>query len=147
MSALTNAAETALLSLLFTNSDWANIGDATGLQGSTAAGSFYISLHTASPGEGGDQTTNEATYTSYARVAVARTTSGWTVTADTVDNDSAISFPQATGGSETITYWGIGTDSSGAGNLIAYGALDSSLAVSNGITPEFAAGDFNITAA
>ena len=74
---LTNAAETALLNLVFVNTDWANIGDTAGLQNSTTAGSFYISLHTADPGETGTQTTSEATYTSYARVAVARSGAGW----------------------------------------------------------------------
>lgn len=61
--AMTNAAATAFLTLLFNNTDWANIGDAAGLQNSAAAGSFYLSLHTASPGEGGNQTTNEISYT------------------------------------------------------------------------------------
>ena len=45
---MTNAAEQALLDLIFTNVDWANIGDAGGLQNSATAGRFYISLHTAS---------------------------------------------------------------------------------------------------
>lgn len=61
--ALGDSAATDLLELIFNNVDWANIGDATGLPGSAVAGSLYISLHTASPGEGGDQTTNEASYT------------------------------------------------------------------------------------
>lgn len=39
---LTNAAETALLTLLFNNTDWANIGDAAGLQNSAAAGNSEI---------------------------------------------------------------------------------------------------------
>ena len=34
----------------------------------------YVSLHTATPGAGGDQTTNEATFGSYARVAVTAAT-------------------------------------------------------------------------
>lgn len=68
-----------ILNLLFVNSNAANIGDATGLRGSSTAGSLYVSLHTADPGATGDQTTNEASYTSYARVAVARTSGGWTV--------------------------------------------------------------------
>lgn len=143
-----NAAAAAILSLYFENANHANIGDATGVQGSGTAGSFYISLHTADPGETGNQTTSEATYTSYARVAVARSTSGWTVaTADpaTAKNDAAISFPQATGGSDTITYFAIGTDSTGVGNLLFSGILDASLAVSNGITPEFAISALTIT--
>jgi len=145
----TNALSAAILSLYFENANHANIGDATGLQGSTTAGVFYISLHTADPGGTGDQTTNEATYTSYARVSVARSTAGWTVTtADpaTAENDAAITFPQATGGTDTITHFGIGTDSTGPGNLLFTGALNSSLAVSSGITPEFAANALTVTA-
>ena len=144
---LTNAAENNLLDLLFTNVAWANVGDVSGLQPSAGAGSFYISLHTADPTETGDQTTNEAAYTSYARVAVARSGGGWTVTNDTVENAAAITFVQATGGSETETHFGIGSATSGTGNLQIIGALNSSLAVSSGITPEFAAGALDITAA
>lgn len=142
----TNAFETALLSLVFENANAANIGDATGLRGSSTAGSFYISLHTADPGETGSQTTSEAAYTSYARVAVARSTAGWTVTGNSVANDAAITFPACTGGSATCTHFGIGTDSSGAGNLLMSGALTASIAVSNGITPAFAIGALTATA-
>jgi len=144
----TNATAAAVLSLYFENADHTNVGDAAGLQGSTVAGSFYISLHTGDPGETGSQTTNECAYTSYARVAVARSTAGWTVTtADpaVATNDAAISFPQATGGSETATHFGIGANSSGAGTLNFSGALDSGLAISSGITPEFAINALNVT--
>jgi len=143
---LSNSAETNLLELLFTNADWANIGDAGGLRGSVAAGSFYISLHTADPGEAGDQETNECDYTSYARVAVARSGAGWTVASEVVDNDAAITFPQCTGGTNTATYAAVGSAASGAGELICSGALAASLAISNGITPEIAAGDLDVTA-
>lgn len=143
---LSNAAETALLTLLFNNTDWANIGDAGGLQNSVADGSFYISLHTGDPGEAGDQTTSEATYTSYARVAVARTSGGWTISGANVSNAAAVTFPTATGGSDTITHFSIGTASSGAGNLVLSGALGSSLAVSNNITPAFAIGVLDVDA-
>ena len=60
--ALANAAATDLLKLLLNNTTWANIGDATGLVGSGTAGSLYLSLHTSSPAESGDQTTNEIAY-------------------------------------------------------------------------------------
>lgn len=142
---MTNAAEAALLDLLFLNTDWANIGDAGGLQNSATAGSFYISLHTADPGEAGSQTTNEVAYTSYARVAVARTAGGWTRSVSTVSNTALVQFPQATGGTATATHFGIGTDSSGAGNLLLKGALNSSLSISNGIQPQFAAGALTAT--
>lgn len=144
---LTNEAENLLVLLLFQNANWANIGDATGLRGSTTAGSFFISLHTADPGETGDQTTNEANYTSYARVAVARTSGGFSVTADTASNAAAVTFPACTGGSSTCTHFGIGTASTAAGHLVASGALTASLAVTNGITPSFAIGAMTAVAA
>lgn len=135
-----NAFETALLQLIFENSNIANIGDATGLRGSTTAGSLYFSLHTADPGEAGDQTTNEIGYTSYARVAVARSTSGWTVTGNAVALDAAVTFPAGTGGSGTATHWGLGTSSSGAGTLLYKGAISPNIVCGNGVTPQLAAG-------
>lgn len=140
----TNAFETALLQLIFTNTDLANVGDAAGLQNSATAGSFYISLHTADPGETGTQTTSEASYTGYARVAVARSGAGWTVSGNNVSNAAAVTFGACTAGSNTITHFGIGSDSSGTGNLFFKGALTSSLAVSSGITPSFAIGDLDV---
>ncbi len=106
---------------------------------------LYIALHTADPGEAGDQTTNEATYTSYARVTVARTSGGWTVTGNQAINAALIQFPQATGGSNVITHVSIGTASSGAGQILYSGALSSSLTVNNGIQPQFAAGTLTLT--
>jgi len=141
----TNSFETSLLRHIFENADIANIGDATGLRGSVTAGNIYISLHTADPGEGGSQTTNEATYGSYARVAVVRSASGWTVTANVADNDATISFPTASSGTNTITHFGVGTDSSGAGTLLLIGTVTPNLAVSTGITPEFAAGALDVS--
>ena len=142
----TNLFEDDLLDLIFTNIAAPNVGDASGLQPSATAGSFYISLHTGNLADSDSaQTVNEAAYTSYARKAVARSTSAWTVAAGVVDNDTAITFPQATGGSETETYMGIGSALSGTGVLQMYGALTASLAVSSGITPEFAAGAFDIS--
>jgi hypothetical protein len=142
---MTNAAEQALLDLLFLNTDWANIGDAGGLQNSAAAGSFYISLHSADPGEAGTQTTSEVAYTSYARVAVARSAGGWTRTISTIANTALVQFPQCSGSTATATHFGIGTDLSGAGNLLMSGALTSSLSISNGIQPQFAAGQLTAT--
>lgn len=131
----TNSLENALLLLLFNNTNIANIGDATGLRGSSTAGSYYVSLHTGDPGEAGSQTTNECAYTSYARVAVARSGSGFTVTNNSVSPASAVTFPVATGGTETATHWGVGTDSSGAGTLLYKGSISPTIAISNGVTP------------
>jgi hypothetical protein len=142
---MTNAAEAALLDLLFLNVDWANIGDAAGLQNSATAGSFYISLHSADPGEAGNQSTNEISYTGYARVAVNRTAGGWTRTVSTIANTALVQFGQCTAGTATATHFGIGTDSTGAGNLLLKGALNASLSISNGIQPQFAAGAMTAT--
>lgn len=101
---------------------------------------LYLALHTADPGESGSQTTSEATYTSYARIAVARSGSGFTVTNNTATNAALAQFPQCTGSSNTITHVSIGTASSGTGQIIASGALSSSLSVSTGIQPQFAGG-------
>lgn len=143
---LSNAFETLLLNHLFNNAAIANVGDATGLPGAATAGSLYVSLHTADPGEAGNQTASEATYTSYARVAVARTSGGWTISGDNAKNTAAINFPAATGGTNTITHVGIGTAASGTGTLIYSNVLTASLAVSSGITPSFAANQITVVA-
>jgi hypothetical protein len=129
-----NTFENDLLKLLFNATAIGNIADNAA---SAPLTNLYVSLHTADPGEGGNQTSNEATYTSYARVAVARSGSGWTVSGNQASNAAAITFPQCTGGSNTITHVGLGTASSGTGKLLYSGALDASLAVSNLITPTF----------
>lgn len=131
----TNAWENGILELVFKNTNFANVGDATGLRGSSAAGSFYLSLHTADPGEAGDQTTSEITYTSYARVAVARSGAGFVVTADSVSPAASVTFPAGTGGSGTATHFGIGTASSGAGVLLYKGTVTPNVVCGNGITP------------
>jgi hypothetical protein len=134
-----NAFENSLLQLLFNNVDIANIGDAGGIQNSATAGSLYLALHTADPGEAGDQTTNECAYGSYARVAVARTVGGWTVSGNTASNTALAQFPECTSGSETITYVSIGVASAGASVILYSGALTASRSVSSGIQPQFAA--------
>jgi hypothetical protein len=145
MSAV-NQFEDDILDLIFTNVAAPNTGDAGGLQPSSTAGSLFVSLHTGAIAETDTaQTVNEATYTSYARQGVARSVAGWTVASGVVDNDSAITFPQATGGSETELNFALGFAVSGAGYLQMFGALTSGLAVSTGITPEFAAGDLDVS--
>ena len=135
------------LNHVFNNAAIPLVGDAAGLQPAATVGSLYVSLHTANPGAAGTQTTSEAAYISYARVAVARTAGGWTVSGQSVSNTAAVIFPQCTGGSETETYVGIGTATSGAGKLLYFGQLTASLAVSNLITPEFLANQLVITEA
>jgi len=147
MSQLTNAAETALLNLIFANTGWANIGDATGLRGSTVPGSFYLSLHTTDAGEAGDQTTNEIAYTGYARVAIVRSGAGWTIASENCTNAALVAFGACTAGTANAAFVGLGTASTGAGNLILRGTIGTPLAISAGITPQFAIGAITFTAA
>jgi len=140
-----NLMETKILELIFKNLAFANVGDAGGLQPSAAAGSLYVSLHTANPDEDGNQSVNECAYAGpYARVAVARSAAGWTVAVANASNTAAVTFPACTGGSETATHFGVGVGASGGTALLFYAALDSNLAISNGITPEFAIGELDV---
>ena len=127
-----NAFENSLLKLIFNATAIANLADNAA---SSPLTSLYVSLHTADPGEAGDQSTSEATYTSYARVAVLRTSGGWTVTNNSVSPVANIDFANCTAGTNTITYFGVGTASSGAGVLYYSGTVTPSISVSSGVTP------------
>jgi len=140
-----NAWELELYKLVFQNISAGTIGDATGLQASSAAGSLYIGLHSADPGEAGDQTTNELAYTNYARVGVARGTATWTAAAGSITNISAITFPTCGTAGGTATYFSVGGSASGAGHLLYSGSLTASLAITNGITPSFAGSALSVT--
>lgn len=96
---------------------------------------LYLSLHTADPGAAGDQEENEAAYTDYARVAVPRDNTGFTVTGNVVNPAANIDFPECAGGSEIITHVMIGTASSGAGKQLLRGAITPPLSISTGKTP------------
>lgn len=128
-----NAWENAILELLFKATAVANVADNAGTSPLT---NLYVSLHTSDPGEAGDQTTNECAYTSYARVAVARSGSGWVVTGNSVSPAANVTFPAATGGTETATHFGVGSLSSGAGVLFYSGAISPNIAIASGVTPE-----------
>lgn len=142
----TNAFENSILLHIFQNAAIAGIGDAGGLQPSASAGSLYVSLHTANPGEAGDQSTSECAYGSYARVAVARSDSGWTVSGSTASNAAQITWPTATSGSETASHFGIGVASSGATLLLFSGALATPLPITSGVPPQAAIGAITVGA-
>ena len=131
-----------LLKLLFNATAWAGIADNAA---SAPYTNLYLSLHTADPGTGNSQTTNETSYTNYARVAVVRTSTGWTVATNTAVNAALAQFPQCGATGATLTYVAIGTASTGAGNVLYSGALTSSLAVSSGIQPQFSASALTVT--
>ena len=97
---------------------------------------LYLSLHTTpGPGDTGNQTTNEAAYTNYARQAVARTSGGFTVSGSQVTLAANVDFPVSGSGPETITHFGIGTAVSGTGYLMYHGTVTPNIVVNNGVQP------------
>lgn len=129
-----NTAETAVLNQVF-------VGTALPWNANT---DLWIALHTADPGEAGSAITSEAAYGSYARVTLTRATD-FTVSGNSVENANLEQFPQCSSGSETITYASIVTTSSGAGTIVVRAALNTSIPVSTGIQPQFAAGALSFT--
>ena len=124
------------LKLIFNATAIANIADNAA---SAPITNIYVSLHTADPGETGAQATSETAYTGYARVAVARTTGGWTVSGSAptqVSPVANIDFAECTaspGGA--ITHFGVGTSSGGAGKLLYSGTVTPNVTMAVGVLP------------
>lgn len=130
-----NNSENNILKLIFNATAWANFADnAAGTPQTNTA----VALHTADPGEAGDMTTSEAAYTSYGRASVARTTGGWTVTANSVSPVAAIAFPAGTGGSGSATFWSTGKTGGGATDILLSGAVAPAITMGSGVTPSLA---------
>lgn len=138
----TDAFEAALLDLIFTNANIANLGDATGVRGSAAAGQLFLSLHSADPGEAGTQATNEVSYTGYARVGRNRVSGagGFTRTGNSISPTENVDFGTCTAGSVTATHFGIGVASSGATLLLYKGPISPTIAIAAGVTPRLTTG-------
>lgn len=131
-----NTFEAEILDLIFLNANIANIGDATGLRGSSAAGNLYLALHTADPGEAGSAATNEIAYTGYARQPVARSAAGFSRSGSTISLVPNVDFPEMTGGAGgTITHWSIVKEASGASVVLYKSAVTPTQTVANGVIP------------
>lgn len=96
---------------------------------------IYVALHTADPTASGNQATNEIAYTSYARVAVGRTSGNWTITGNSVSPAASIVFPTGTGGSGTASFWSTGVAASGSTSILNSGAITPPIVCGSGITP------------
>ena len=127
-----NTFENDIVKLIFNATAIANIADNAA---SAPFTNLYFALHTADPGETGLQNTSECAYTSYARVAVLRTSGGFTVTANSVSPVANVNFPIATGGSETATHFSIGTAISGAGKILYYGTITPNIVIVTTVPP------------
>lgn len=126
-----------LLQLIFNGVAISNIADNATTSPIT---NLYISLHTADPTDSGDQSTSECTYTGYARQALLRTSSGWTVTTNSVSPASDVDFPEATAGSETATHLVVGTDLTGTGKILYSGSISPTIAIAAGVIPRITTG-------
>lgn len=127
-----NTFENDLLKLIFNGTAIANLADNAA---SSPLANLYVALHTADPGEAGAQNTSECSYTGYARVAVARSAGGWSITNNVVTPVAEIAFPEASAGSETATHFSIGTAASGAGKILYKGAISPTIAIAAGVSP------------
>lgn len=131
-----NTFETDLLGLIFNNTAIADIGDVAGLRASTAAGTFWWSLHTADPGEAGTAVTSETAYTGYARISAARSSAAFTITGNSVSPFANVDFGECTAAPGTaITHFGIVNTASGAGKLLYKGTMTPNITMATGVIP------------
>jgi hypothetical protein len=129
---ISNATETDILSLIFTATAMANVADNAA---SSPLTNIHTALHTADPGEAGTMATSEANYTSYARVNVARSGSGWTVTGGSCSPVATITFPTGTGGSGTVTHTSFGKTGGGTAQILWSGTVTPNFVTGTGVTP------------
>lgn len=127
-----DAAENAIMALIFNATAWAGMADNAGSSPQT---NIAVALHTADPGESGTMATSESTYTGYARVNVPRTNVGWTVTNNSASPAANIDFPAGTGGSGTITNFSAGKTGGGAAAIHMTGTCTPNVVSGNGVTP------------
>ena len=131
-----NTFENDLMLLLFNNTAIADIGDVAGLRATTTAGTLWVTLCTADPGEAGTAVTSETAYTGYVRIAIARSGAGFTVTANSVSPVANIDFAECTASpGAAITHFGIVNTASGAGKLLYSGTVTPNITMSVGVIP------------
>lgn len=129
---MSTASAQSLALLLFNATAWANIADNAA---SAPLTNIAVALHTADPGVGGTMATSEATYTSYARASVARTSGGFSATGGVVSPVANIDFPTGTGGGGSATHASFGKTGGGAALFLVSGPVTPNIAMGNGITP------------
>ena len=90
-SAFGDTFENDLLKLILNGTAIANIADNAAV---SPLANLYLALHTADPTGAGSQTSSEANYNGYSRVAVSRSGSGFTVSGSVANLTSNQSFNQ-----------------------------------------------------
>lgn len=133
--AISGITETAILALIFNATAWANYADNAASSPQT---NIAVALHSADPATGGNQSTSEIAYTSYARASVARTSGGWTITGTGPASCSPVSnitFPAGTGGSGTATNFSTGKTGGGSTAILWSGTVTPNISCGSGVTP------------
>jgi hypothetical protein len=148
MSSMVDALENSLMLLLFNNTAIGNIGDATGLVGSTSAGSSQLALSTSALSDSSaDLTVTQVVYTGYARPTQARSSAGWTVSGAVASNAALIQFGEMTaGGPDTVVHLGLGLMATGD-VIRLHQDLNANLVINDGVNPQFSIGSLTWTAA
>jgi hypothetical protein len=133
-----------ILALIYNATTWANVAiNAT----ASPITDIYLALATVTGAVSDTMSTNEATYTNYARQTVVRTTSGWTApSGSSTSNVAAVDFPQCGVTGNTIVAAKTGK-AVGASDVFHYGDLNAPITVSNLIRPTFDIGAITITEA
>ena len=130
---IADVTENNLLKLIFNATAWANYADDAA---ATPQTNIHVGLHTGDPGDAGNMSTSESAYTSYARVNVARTTGGWTVTDNSVSPVASIDFPAGTGAPDTVTHFSTGKTGGGTADILLSGTVTPNIATGDGVTPK-----------
>lgn len=126
----------SILNLMYRAAAWANVADNAA---ASPLASVYLALHTANlTAATGLQNENETAYTDYTRKQTTRSATDWAAASGgSTSNAALLQFPQCGASGSTVTHVSTGVGASGATASWHYGALNSPLAVANGITPQF----------
>jgi hypothetical protein len=134
---IADGAENSILNLIFRATAWANVADNASSSPQTNVG---VSLHTGDPGDAGTAATSEVTYTSYTRVNVARSGSGFNAASGgSLSPVANIDFPAGTGGSGTVTHSAFaqsnGSPPTSTQAIYFSGTVTPNIVTGNGVTP------------
>lgn len=136
MAGMSDTTEAAVLALIFNATTWANYAiNAT----SSPETTIELALSTGTLTDTSVGNTTETTYTSYARVSVARTSGGFTISATSPTQAAlaaAATFPAGTGGSGTVTDFAATKAGGGASVNLMYGLVTPNIVTGNGVTPQ-----------
>ena len=142
----TNQFRDDLGDVLFLHTTCPSVGDPTGLGAATTQGSVEIALSTGTLTVATTlMTQTQIAYTGYARITLPRNVSDWTNVNGAIDNVILQQFNNMTGGAGgTVTDFNLTFDE-GADYAQWFGVVDTPLAVTVGVNPQFAVGAFNLT--